>query len=204
MTSSNQVLSEVEYNIVGKRPVRPDRVDKVTGRAQYGADVKLNGLLYGKVLRSPHPHARIRSIDTNKAEAVPGVKAVITAKDLPFRFPRGCRQNHREVVDCRELESVAGGSMTAAHRRHDMTDAVWERLRPLIPGGEANREDQPMTTAASSTPCAGFCAPALPGATCPRTTGTGRTPTAASAAGGTGASGPDCWKQSWMTRISNG
>ena len=84
MTSSNQVLSEVEYNIVGKRPVRPDGVDKVTGRAQYGADVQLNGLLYGKVLRSPHPHARIRSIDTSRAEALPGVKAIITAKDLPF------------------------------------------------------------------------------------------------------------------------
>ena len=84
MTISNQVLSEVEYNIVGKRPIRPDGVDKVTGRAQYGADVKLTGLLYGKVLRSPHPHARIRSIDTSKAEALPGVRAVITAKDLPF------------------------------------------------------------------------------------------------------------------------
>ena len=84
MTSSNQVLSEVEYNIVGKRPVRPDGVDKVTGRAQYGADVKLTGLLHAKVLRSPHPHARIRSIDTSKAEAFPGVRAVITAKDLPF------------------------------------------------------------------------------------------------------------------------
>ena len=84
MTSSNQVLSEVEYNVVGKRPVRPDGVDKVTGRAQYGADVKLTGLLAGKVLRSPHPHARIRSIDTSKAEALPGVRAVITAKDLPF------------------------------------------------------------------------------------------------------------------------
>ena len=84
MTSSNLVLSEVEYNVVGKRPVRPDGVDKVTGRAQYGADVKLTGLLAGKVLRSPHPHARIRSIDTSKAEALPGVRAVITAKDLPF------------------------------------------------------------------------------------------------------------------------
>ena len=84
MTSSNQVLSEVEYNIVGKRPLRPDGVDKVTGRAQYGADMQLNGLLFGKVLRSPHPHARIRSIDTSKAEALPGVKAVITSKDLPF------------------------------------------------------------------------------------------------------------------------
>ena len=84
VTSSNQVLSEVEYNIVGKRPVRPDGVDKVTGRAQYGADVQLNGLLSGKVLRSPHPHARIRSIDTSKAEALPGVRAVVTARDLPF------------------------------------------------------------------------------------------------------------------------
>ena len=84
MTSSNQVLSEVEYNIVGKRPIRPDGVDKVTGRAQYGADVKLTGLLAGRVLRSPHPHARIRSIDTSKAESLPGVRAVITAKDLPF------------------------------------------------------------------------------------------------------------------------
>ena len=84
MTSSNQVLSEIEYNVVGKRPVRPDGVDKVTGRAQYGADLRPTGVLYGKVLRSPHPHARIRSVDTSKAEALPGVKAVITAKDLPF------------------------------------------------------------------------------------------------------------------------
>ena len=84
MTSSNQVLSEVEYNIVGKRPVRPDGVDKVTGRAQYGADVKLTGLLAGRVLRSPHAHARIRSIETGKAVALPGVRAVITAGDLPF------------------------------------------------------------------------------------------------------------------------
>ena len=74
----------MEYNIVGKRPIRPDGVDKVTGRAQYGADVKLTGLLSGRVLRSPHPHARIRSLDTSKAEALDGVKAVITAKDLPF------------------------------------------------------------------------------------------------------------------------
>ena len=84
MTTPNQVLSEVEYNVVGKRPVRPDGVDKVTGRAQYGADVQLTGLLHGKVLRSPHAHARIRSIDTGKAEALPGVKAVVTAADLPF------------------------------------------------------------------------------------------------------------------------
>ena len=82
--TSNQVLSEVEYNVVGKRPVRPDGVDKVTGRAQYGADAKVTGTLHAKLLRSPYPHARIRSIDTSKAEAFPGVRAVLTAKDLPF------------------------------------------------------------------------------------------------------------------------
>ena len=82
--TSNIVLSEVEYNVVGKRHLRPDGVDKVTGRAQYGADVQLAGLLQGKVLRSPHAHARIKSIDTSAAEAYPGVHAVVTASDLPF------------------------------------------------------------------------------------------------------------------------
>ncbi|NQW21999.1 MAG: xanthine dehydrogenase family protein molybdopterin-binding subunit [SAR202 cluster bacterium] len=82
--TSNQVLSEVEFNVVGKRPIRPDGVDKVTGRAQYGADTNMTGALQAKVLRSPYPHARIKSIDVSKAEAFPGVKAVITAKDLPF------------------------------------------------------------------------------------------------------------------------
>ena len=53
--TSNQVLSEVEYNVVGKRPVRPDGVDKVTGRARYGDDTNLTGTLQAKVLRSPHP-----------------------------------------------------------------------------------------------------------------------------------------------------
>ena len=82
--ASNIVLSQVEYNVVGTRPVRPDGVDKVTGRAQYGADIKLTGLIHGMVLRSPYAHARIKSIDTSAAEVYPGVKAVVTAKDLPF------------------------------------------------------------------------------------------------------------------------
>ncbi len=84
MTTSNQVLSEVEFNVVGKRPVRPDGVDKVTGRARYGDDTNLTGTLRAKVLRSPHAHARIKSINTSKAEAFPGVRAVVTAKDLPL------------------------------------------------------------------------------------------------------------------------
>src|SRR3989442_2845668 len=67
---------------VGTRTIRPDGVDKVTGRARFGADFNLPGQLIGRVLRSPHPHARIVRIDTSKAEALPGVKAVITRDDF--------------------------------------------------------------------------------------------------------------------------
>ena len=77
------IYPERELKVVGTRPVRPDGVPKVTGLAQYGADFTLPGMLWGRILRSPHAHARIRSIDTRKAEALPGVKAVVTAKDLP-------------------------------------------------------------------------------------------------------------------------
>ncbi|MEW5976787.1 MAG: xanthine dehydrogenase family protein molybdopterin-binding subunit [Acidobacteriota bacterium] len=72
-----------DYKVIGTRPVRHDGVDKVTGRAIYGADVQLPGMLYGKVLRSPHAHARIKAIRTQKAEALEGVRAVVTAADLP-------------------------------------------------------------------------------------------------------------------------
>ncbi len=72
-----------EYKVVGSRPIRHDGVDKVTGRAEYGADIKLSGMLIGKILRSPHAHARIKSIDISKAEALPGVKAVVTNASFP-------------------------------------------------------------------------------------------------------------------------
>ena len=71
------------FTSVGTRPVRPDGVDKVTGRARYGADFNMTGQLVGRVLRSPHAHARIKKINTSKAEKLAGVKAVITAADLP-------------------------------------------------------------------------------------------------------------------------
>src|SRR5438552_3905772 len=67
---------------IGQRTIRPDGVDKVTGRAAFAADTTMPGMIWGKVLRSPHPHARIKSINTSKAEALPGVKAVVTAKDI--------------------------------------------------------------------------------------------------------------------------
>src|SRR3981189_2084179 len=67
---------------IGKRTPRPDGADKVTGRASYAADTNMPGMIWGKVLRSPHAHARSKSIYTSKAEALPGVEAVMTAKDI--------------------------------------------------------------------------------------------------------------------------
>jgi CO/xanthine dehydrogenase Mo-binding subunit len=75
-------VAEKKYRVIGTRPVRPDGVDKVTGRAVYGADVQLPRMAYGRVLRSPHAHARIKNIDASAALALPGVLAVIKAKDL--------------------------------------------------------------------------------------------------------------------------
>ena len=71
-------------------PVRHDGFDKVTGKASYGADVNLPGMLHAKVLRSPHAHAVIKSIDTSRAEAAPGVKAVITSADFPEYENKPC------------------------------------------------------------------------------------------------------------------
>ena len=78
--------STADNKWIGKRTIRPDGMDKVVGRAQYSADAKMPGMLWGRILRSPHAHARIKSIDTSKAEALPGVKAVMTAKDV-VNFP---------------------------------------------------------------------------------------------------------------------
>ena len=71
------------FRVIGTRPIRHDGVDKVTGRALYGADYSLPGMLHGKVLRSPHAHARIKSINIEKALKLDGVKAIVTARTCP-------------------------------------------------------------------------------------------------------------------------
>ncbi|MDE3121965.1 MAG: xanthine dehydrogenase family protein molybdopterin-binding subunit, partial [Paracoccaceae bacterium] len=71
-----------EFKQIGTRVARPDGIDKVTGRALYGADMSAPGMLVGRILRSPHAHARILRIDTSEAEAIPGVKAVVTGADF--------------------------------------------------------------------------------------------------------------------------
>ena len=81
--STTPTSGEKKFRVIGTRPVRPDGVDKVIGRAKYGADYSFPGLLHGKVLRSPHAHARIKSINIEKAKKLPGVKAVVTGEHLP-------------------------------------------------------------------------------------------------------------------------
>ncbi len=80
--------TKTDYKVVGNSPIRHDGLDKVTGRAVYGGDVKVPGLIWGDVIRSPHAHARIKSIDTSAAEAMDGVFAVLTHADFPVAEER--------------------------------------------------------------------------------------------------------------------
>ena len=79
----NMVLSNEEFDSIGSSPIRHDGADKVTGRARYGADNNMPGMLHGKILRSPHAHAVIKSVDASAAEALIGVHAVVTSADWP-------------------------------------------------------------------------------------------------------------------------
>src|SRR5260370_38509405 len=84
--TNNMTVDNPNNQWIGKRTPRPDGADKVTGRAAYAADTNMPGMIWGKGLRSPHAHARIKAIDTSKAEALPGVWAWVAAQaiaDIP-------------------------------------------------------------------------------------------------------------------------
>ena len=148
------------FKWVGTRPVRPDGVPKVTGAAQFGADYYLPGMLYGRVLRSPHAHARIRSIDTSRAEALPGVKAVITGADLPdhpFEFvgperlavnfwhiTRNIMAREKALYEGHAIAAVAAISMSIANRALALIDVDYEVLPHVIDVEEAMAEDAPL------------------------------------------------------------
>ena len=80
--STGNTSPKKKYKVIGTRPIRHDGADKVTGRAKYGADTRLTGMLHGVILRSPHAHANIKSIDVTAALALPGVHAVVTGADI--------------------------------------------------------------------------------------------------------------------------
>ena len=83
MGHDQKYVDKENYEVVGTRFNRPDGIDKVTGKARYGADASAPGQLVGRVLRSPHAHASIVNINVSKEEKLPGVKAIITSADLP-------------------------------------------------------------------------------------------------------------------------
>ena len=152
--------SPKQYRVLGTRPIRHDGLDKVTGRAQYGADVQMAGLLHGKVLRSPHAHARIRSIDTSRAEALPGVKAVATSRDFPIIDERSidfantqgdARQMaendlaHEKVLyRGHAVAAVAATSPHIAEEALELIDVDYEVLPAVLTLDDAMKEDAPI------------------------------------------------------------
>lgn len=96
-----------QYRVIGTRPIRPDGYGKVTGKDQYGADTLMPGLLHAKILRSPHPHARIIEIDTREAEALPGVKAIVTGADFPQLTSRERVAAGEDSIEVRFMTALA-------------------------------------------------------------------------------------------------
>ena len=142
---------KTEFKVVGTRPKRPDGVEKVTGKAQYGADMTAPGMLHGAVLRSPHAHARIRSIDTSAALAMPGVKAVVTQADLPEvedQSLRDVRENvlagEKALYDGHAVAAVAATSPAAARAALDSIVVDYEVLPHVTDVDEAMKPDAPV------------------------------------------------------------
>ena len=137
-----------KYRVIGTRPIRHDGVDKVTGDARYGADVHLPGMLHGKVLRSPHAHARIVSIDTSKAEAHPSVRAVITGADLPGGIGKPSHAAvHNILADDKVLyhghpvAAVAAINLHDAEAALDLIDVEYDVLDPVMDVRDAMKDD---------------------------------------------------------------
>ncbi len=157
----NVVLSNREYKVVGTRPPRHDALDKVTGHARFGADVHLPGMLYGRVLRSPHAHATIKQIDASRALALPGVKAVVTGRDFPqpsgkiadmgegafmnFRFLiNNCLAYDKALYKGHAVAAVAAATPEAAEEALALIDVDYEVLPHVLDGREAMKSGAPI------------------------------------------------------------
>ncbi|MDQ2095903.1 xanthine dehydrogenase family protein molybdopterin-binding subunit [Rhodalgimonas zhirmunskyi] len=144
------------FNIVGTRPIRPDGIDKVTGKARYGADMTAPGMLWGAILRSPHAHARIKSIDTSEAEAMKGVKAVITRADFPkLDLDPGMADildnsmaGEKALYDGHAVAAVAASSKSLAYAALDAIKVEYEVLPHVVDVDLAMKPDAPVIHAA--------------------------------------------------------
>ncbi|TDJ37404.1 MAG: xanthine dehydrogenase family protein molybdopterin-binding subunit [Gammaproteobacteria bacterium] len=164
----SEALDTREYKVIGSRVVRPDGIDKVTGRAAFGADLNLPGMLLGVVLRSPHAHARIKSIDTSKAQAMDGVYAVITGADFPNAsetedpaLSANVMAREKVLYHGHAVAAVAATSMAIANAAAAAIEVDYEPLKPVLSLDEAMADgatiiDEQLRTAgadeASDTP----------------------------------------------------
>lgn len=152
MTMNSPKTSQ-NYQTIGTRPLRPDGIDKVTGSAIFGADVHFSGMLYGAVLRSPHAHARIKSIDTSQAEALSGVKAVVTAADLPAMEAGNDPQRYQRnniLADQKVLyvghavAAVAAATPHLASEALELIEVSFEPLQAVMEVRQAMQEHAPI------------------------------------------------------------
>ena len=157
----NTVLSNEEFDTVGSSPIRHDGADKVTGRAKYGADTILPGMLRGKILRSPHAHAVIKSIDTSAAEALPGVYAVVTSDDWPetsmklVDLAEGSIHNlgflsmnilarGKALYKGHAVAAVAAVSTHVAEQALELIKVDYEVLKPVLTAVDGMKPDAPI------------------------------------------------------------
>jgi|TARA_B100000470_G_scaffold1839_1_gene1372 CO/xanthine dehydrogenase Mo-binding subunit len=157
-TGTQQSEQTKQYDVVGTRPIRHDGLDKVVGSAKFGADTQLSGMLHGKVLRSPYAHAKILGIDTSKAEALPGVTAVVTSKDFPIignvtidLAEGGSRllAEHIMADDKARYKghAVAAVAATSAHIAEaalELIEVDYEVLKPVLSIKDAMADDAPL------------------------------------------------------------
>jgi CO/xanthine dehydrogenase Mo-binding subunit len=153
-------LDKASLKVVGTRPIRPDGVDKVTGRANFGADMVMPGMLWGRIKRSPHAHARIVAIKAEKALALPGVKSVITGADFPEvtaerahvgAAPANLRDLSRNVIargkalyEGHAVAAVAATSQAIAEQALDLIEVEYEVLPHVMDIEAAMADGAPL------------------------------------------------------------
>lgn len=135
-----------EYTVLGKRLPRVDAQDKAIGRAMYSGDISLPNMLYGKVLRSPYAHAKIRKLDVSKAKALKGVMAVITAEDVPEQkeksSPKSPRLAREKVLYAGQpIAAVAAINLDIAVEAVSLIEVDYEELPPVMDAFEAMKPD---------------------------------------------------------------
>ena len=140
-----------EFKVVGTRPDRPDGIDKVTGRARFGADATAPGMLHAVIIRSPHAHARIVRIDTSKAEAAHGVKAVVTRADFAdglegenWNILENLMAGARALYDGHAVAAIAATSSLAARDAARLVEVEYEVLPHVTDVDDAMQEGAPV------------------------------------------------------------